>query len=135
MDLGYFIEDGNENKSKILVGVYGKVPPFKIQAVNLHSGNIEWSVEEMNAKMKDKFKPTSVTADTNGRIFVCDFGNGCIQIFSEKDGRYVGSLLKKGEQGLGFPKLIRWNKDRNILVVLYNVYHIQKLHVKVLKLS
>ena len=128
------IEDGNESKTQLVVGNYGRGPHYKIQAVNLQSGRKEWSVEETNAKRKDKFKPAAVTADNDGHVFVCDRGNACIQIFSVKDGRYLGPLLKKGEQGLGIPKLIRWNKDTKTLVVLHNIYHIQKLYIKILKL-
>ena len=127
------IEDGNEGKTQLVVGNYGRAPQYKINAVNLQSGKIEWSVKETSARMKDKFKPASVTADNDGHIFVCDRGNACIQILSVKNGRYLGPLLKKGEHGIGLPKLIRWNKDTKTLVVLHNIHHIQKLYIKVLK--
>ena len=98
------IEDGNESKTQIAVGNYGRAH-YKIQAVNLQSGRKEWSVEETNAKRKDKFKPAAVTADSNDHVFVCDRGNACNQIFSVKDGRYLGALTEVRGTRAGDPKV------------------------------
>ena len=98
------IEGGDDCKTQLLVGVYGRVPPYKIHIVNLQSGRIERSTEEMSAKMKDKFNPTGVTADNHG-IFVCDLGNRCIQIFFGKGWNIFRAPVKERGTRAGVAKV------------------------------
>ena len=63
-------------------------------------------------------RPKGVTTDGQGHVFVTDENNKCIQIFSA-GGKYVGVLLKEGQQGLGEPRRVRWNDATSSLVVAH----------------
>ena len=58
-----------------------------------------------------------VASNGCGCIFVCDWNNECIHMFSVKDGRYMGVVIKEGEQGLRKPREIRWCETTSLLVV------------------
>ena len=53
----------------------------------------------------EKFKPYGVATDQHGLLFVCDQGNACIQIFSVKDGKYLGTLIDKRGAGIRGTKM------------------------------
>ena len=79
-----------------------------IYCYDLNSGNIVWSAIGKPSGMSQQMKLSGVTTDGRGHLFVCDAGNVCIQMFSVSDGKYLGALLKAGEEELGTPHLIRW---------------------------
>ena len=62
-----------------------------------------------------------VTTDGQGHLFVCDYGNQCIQKFSV-DGVYKGALVTDRE--LGRPHQVAWCENTDSLVVLCQ----QKFH-------
>ena len=62
-----------------------------------------------------------IAADGHGRLFVCDFNNYVIQMFSVSDGQYLGCLIKEGEQSLGKPARISCCKMMPSLVVAHLV--------------
>ena len=57
--------------------------------------------------MENEMEAWGVTADGCGHLYVSDWANECIQMFTI-DGDYLGPVLKKGEQGLGTPGRILW---------------------------
>ena len=64
-----------------------------IQAYNSTTGQPKWSVQKKITS--GTFKSYSVTGDDNGRIFVADRINSCIQMFSASDGQYLGCVVIK----------------------------------------
>ena len=64
-------------------------------------------------------KAQGLTADENGRLFICDDNNKCVQMFNVADGRYLGTLIENGKQGLGDPVRIVWCSRMSSLVVIH----------------
>ena len=59
-----------------------------------------------------------ITADKHGRLFVGDEENKCIHIFSI-DGKFITTLLREGEQGLGELYHICWSEQLSGLIVAH----------------
>ena len=68
--------------------------------------------------MDQELDAGNIAADDHGTIFVCDVGNGCIQMFSVSDGIYLGCLIRKGDQGLGGPFMICRGKELSSFIVI-----------------
>ena len=103
----------------------------ELNAFNIENDKLEWCVKGKLPNNSEVFVPFSLTADGNGHIFVCDVGNRCIQMFST-NGRYMHALIKEGEQDIGMPMVINWNKTRSCLMVLHihsDLWHVNKLDV------
>ena len=109
-------------EKKLLLGSFGKTPE-RLKAIDFDSGTVEWTYENNSPGREKNFKPYGVATDQHGLLFVCDQGNACIQIFSVKDGKYLGPLITRGEPGLGEPKWIRWSKDTKSLIVSHKKDH------------
>ena len=119
-------------EKKLLIGSFGK-PPDRLEAIDIDSDKVEWTYENNSPDKDEKFKPYGVATDQHGLLFVCDQGNACIQIFSVKDGKYLGTLIESGEQGLGELKWIRWSKDTKSLIVSHKKDY-GKVNISVLQL-
>ena len=77
------------------------------------------------------FQATGVAVDDNGRLFVADTANECIQMFSAADGQYLGCLMKQGDQGLTWPNRLRWCDTSSSLIVAHHdgaKYFISDIH-------
>ena len=68
-----------------------------IHAYNSTTGQLKWSVQKKITS--GTFSSCGVAGDGNGRIFVANWTNHCIQMFSASNGLYLGCFLKKGDQG------------------------------------
>ena len=75
----------------------------------------EWSVTET---LFEPLSPQGLATDGKGQLYVCDWNNACIQMFSS-GGDYQGVLLRQGEQGLKKPWSVRWCTTKSLLVVLH----------------
>ena len=108
----------NVSKTQLLVGTFIKMAN-KIQAVNIQSDQIQWTFEGYMLRMKKELQPRGITSDDQEHLFVCDEANSCVQIFSVSNGKYLGTLLKKGDNSQGVPRGIRWHKESKYLTVSY----------------
>ena len=90
-----------------------------VQVYNLKTKQMEWSVEGRLPGMKKFLKAQGLTADDQGHLFVCDDNNKCVQMFNVVDGRYLGTLIKSGKQGLGGPIRIRWCSRISSFVIIH----------------
>ena len=79
---------------------------------------MEWCVKGIQPGMDKDLDAGNIAADNHGHIFVCDVGNGGIQMFSVSDGRYLGCLIRKGDQGVGGPFMICRGKDMSSFIVI-----------------
>ena len=77
-----------------------------VKAYNASTGAHVWSMEGEIPFSKNDLFARSITADEHGRLFVLDDRNKCIHVFSVK-GKYVTTLLRKGEQGIAELREIR----------------------------
>ena len=51
-----------------------------------------------------------VTTDRRGHLFVTDYNNECMQMFSTSDGKYLGSLMKDSE-AIGGIFSVQWSAE------------------------
>ena len=106
-----------------------------IHAYNSTTGQLKWSVQKKIPS--GTFNSYGVAGDGNGRLFVADYNNKCIQMFTASNGRllvtdynnkciqmfsasngqYLGCFMKQGDQGLGVIWSIRWCVSTSSLVV------------------
>ena len=98
---------------------------------NLKTGNIEWGV-----KGGSRPSPTSqpmilcgLTTDGRGRLFVCDSGNSCIQMFSIPDGKYLDALVRAGGEELGILHLVSLCKESSSLIVTHKLSEVWRVSV------
>ena len=93
----------------------------RIIAHNVDNGIIQWQTGDKLPGMEHPLEVGGIAADGRGHLFVCDFNNNAIQMFSVSDGQYLGCLNKEGEQSLGKPARISCCKMTSSLVVAHLV--------------
>ena len=93
----------------------------RIIAHNVEDGIIQWQAGDKLPGMEHPLDVRGIAADGRGHLFVCDFNNYAIQMFSVSDGQYLGCLIKEGEQSLGKPARISSCKMTSSLVVAHLV--------------
>ena len=89
-----------------------------VRVYNTSSRRLEWSVNGMLPGMDKVLDVMRITADEDGHVFVLDFNNNCIHMFTV-NGKYITTLLREGEEGLGQMKVIRWSEGLSALIVLH----------------
>ena len=77
-------------------------------------GRLEWKNEGVIPGTELEMNACAVAADSHGRVFACDSGNRCIQLFSI-DGEYVGEVLWAEIRGT--PSAIKWYNDLSYLAI------------------
>ena len=100
-----------------------------MHAYNSTTGQLKWSAQKKIPS--GTFNSSGVTADGNGRIFVVDDTNKCIQMFSASDGQYLGCFMNKGDQGLRDVIRLRWCVSTSSLVAAHKngtKYFISDIH-------
>ena len=105
-----------ENETLLIVISYDRNE--LIHAFNSSTGQPKWSVQKKIPS--GTFNSSGVAGDGNGRFFVADATNKCIQMFSASDGQYLGCFMKPGDQGLGILYRLRWCEATSSLVVAYH---------------
>ena len=107
------VRNGSE---ELIIGINSQ----GIHCYSTTTKSLKWSVEGQLQGMQQALFAEGVT-EGYGHLFVCDgpIGNSCIQMFSVSDGRYLGCLIKEGEQGLGVPHGICWNSASHSFVVAH----------------
>ena len=91
-------------------------------AYNTESSEKIWEIEWQHDKKVPDFENKiigGITTDYRGHVFVCDIKSSCVHAYSTKDGSDLGSIIAKGQQGLGQPCLIGWNSCTSSLIVAH----------------
>ena len=103
----------NEQNKNLLI--IASVEMNGIEAYNTDSGSLEWKGEIPG------MQKCGVTSDGHGHIFVCGEtrANNSIHMLSASDGKYQGSLIGEGEQGLGVPLRVVWSEPTSSLIVTH----------------
>ena len=83
------------------------------------SDQLDWNVKGRLTGMKKDVSLWGVTSDGHGHLLLCDTENRCIQMLSLIDGRYMGDVLREGEQGLGQPWRIHWCTKTAICYIVH----------------
>ena len=73
------------------------------------------------SRMEKDLDALGLAYDGRDHLFVSDCyqGNKCIQMFSFPDGKYLGCLIREGEQGLGLPTFLCWCEAMSSLVIVH----------------
>ena len=104
-----------ESEKETLLIVISYYANELIYAFNSITGELKWSAPKKTSN--GPFCSQSVTGDGNGRLYVTDATNNCIQMFSASDGQYLGYFIKQGDQGLGNLHRLQWSETSSSLVV------------------
>ena len=91
----------------------------RIYVYNTATDEVVWSAWRKQKQMDKKMEPHGVTTDGHGHLFVCDWNNGCIHLFHITKSKYLGPVMREGEQGLGVPYRVEWCEATSSLVVAY----------------
>ena len=91
---------------------------LSVKAFNMDTKEIAWSIRGWIPLSKKHLDARGITADKHNRLFVGDEENKCIHIFSI-DGKFVTTLLREGEQGLGELNNICWSEELSGLIVVH----------------
>ena len=93
----------------------------RIIAHNVENGIIQWQTGDNLPGMAHPLDVRGIAVGGRGHLFVCDFNNYAIQMFSVSDGQYLGCLIKEGDQSFGKPARISCCKMTSSLVVAHLV--------------
>ena len=91
---------------------------YRIFAYNTNSGEVAWRINDKTKGMQRNKNPDGVTWDGEAHLFLPDTKRALIHVCSV-DGKYMGCLIKEGEQGLGVPGCIRWCNNTSSLIVAH----------------
>ena len=89
-----------------------------VVAIEMLSGNVRWrcGVKEMGAR----FAPVSVCTDREHFVYVCDFGQSVIYMFSPEDGALISTVLTGQQHGIASPCCLRTPNDYLYITHLNN---------------
>ena len=101
--------------------------PQGIRAFNADTNSLEWE-REIHGMEK-----SGVASDGCGHLFVCDISNKRVHMLSISDGKYLGCLIKEGDQGLGVPLFATWSEETCSLLIAHKKEN--KRFISVIKLQ
>ena len=106
-----------------------------VYAYNAERDEKVWEADGELPGMEYSLEATGVTTDNRGHLFVADYANNCIQMFSVSDGQYLGCVMKS-EETYGIKK-IGWCEKTSSLVCLSGfeglyVFYIVEINVQYL---
>ena len=114
----------------------GTTSEFGVFSYNTRSGQLIWRAQGKLEGMNMEMDAGGVTTDGHGHLFVCDYNNQCIQMFSI-NGVYEGALLLDTE--LGRPHWVAWCENSDSLIVLcqqkYYTSSVAKVNLYVIKIT
>ena len=84
-------------------------------AYDLVSGKMSWKIAQSNS-----MNAKGVTSDGCGHLFVCNDKNMSLEMYSVSKGKYLGCLIKNGEQGLGELWRVTWCNPKSSLIGAYD---------------
>ncbi len=99
-----------------------------VTAFDLATGDSVWSVEGQFPGMEYDLDAVGVTTDLRGHVFLSDWNNHCVQVFSP-EGTYLGPVMRRERPRC---ERIHWNEATSSLVAQCNkndLYDIRVLKV------
>ena len=85
-----------------------------LYAYDLVLGELNWKVKLIDWTSRGA---RGVTSDGRGHLFVCDDKSRSVELYSVSDGKHLGCLISKGEQGLGGLARVTWCETKSSLIV------------------
>ena len=89
-----------------------------IFAYNTETNKLLWRISGSLTGMVKAIGVEGITTDGQGRLFVSDYQNKCIQMFS-LDGVYIKAIIQGQIQSLYQPVQIRWCNNISSLIVTH----------------
>ena len=105
-----YVQNGGKEFLIIAAGREG------VFAYNTLLDKLEWKLDGTLPGMEKDIAACRVATDGLGQLFVADYDNRCIQMFSVSDGSYLRCLVVKGAKSLGRPDKIRYCKKSSRLL-------------------
>ena len=93
---------------------------------------LQWKVDGTPPGMEKDIAAYGVTTDGRGHLFVADYDNQCIHMYSMACGSYIRSLLK-GTKSFGHPDKICWCEKSSRLLSL--CWWKGKWHLKIISVE
>ena len=109
--------------SKRLLVVYSKEI---VQMYDGESDTLLWELKDRFPGMVNYTHTTSLATDAYV-LFLCDGGNACIHAVRLSSGDYICCLIREGEQGMGFPRSITYERFRKCLHIHHEKGGVQYL--------
>ena len=131
-----FVQDGD--KQLLIVTVTDEYNESgdtdEIFAYNTETDKLEWTFCGKVPGMEKKMIAYGVTTDGRGHLFVGNYENNCILMFSVSDGQHLGCLLKDVETFKN-PNKIYWCEETSSLIATECDEDIDKYLVKVISVK
>ena len=89
-----------------------------VEAYNITTEELVWDVIRSIPLNEKPIFARSIDTDNHGRLFVLNEQNKCIHIFSVV-GKFITTLLRKGERGVGELRKIRWSESLSGPIVVH----------------
>ena len=102
----------------------------KMMAVDIRSGMFQWQASEYIPNKQYPLRAWSVTADDNGHLFVQDWNNDCIHLYSY-DGKFVKTLLEEEAYDMEITRRIRWCEKSSSLIVVHSENERQQYYISI----
>ena len=121
-----FVHDGDKQLLIIAVDSDG------LFAYNTETNKLEWKMNRKQLEIENEMLFHGVTMDGRGHLFVTDYNNKCVQMFSASDGHYLGRLMK-GVETLFKPAGVYWTAETSSLVaacILQGKWHLQCINIQ-----
>ena len=96
---------------------------------NAETDKLEWEMDGEVTGVEEIVHGAGVTTDERGHLFVADYNNECIHMFSTSEGQYLGRLIKT----LGNPGRVHWNTETSSLLAacfLQGKWHLQLINIQ-----
>ena len=90
-----------------------------LTAYNTNTKKLVWSKEGKLRETEDIIDIRGITTDRLGHLFACDENSQCLHVFCV-DGKYIKTLLRGEELGLGQLTHIRWSEGLLGLIVAHH---------------
>ena len=91
-----------------------------VKAYDMKKRSCVWTISGQLPRMQHPLNATHICTDGAGHIFVVDSDNGCVHMFTT-EGRFISSIVKKGDYGIENPQFVSWSSEEKILVLLHEV--------------
>ena len=98
-----------------------------IHSYDAQTKDLIWKSRGKLPQMQSPLDATGITSDRRGHLYVCDYTNQRIHMFSVVNGRYMG-VLGQGKLK-GAPWKIQWWEETSSLVIIH--YSQGKWHISV----
>ena len=99
-----------------------------MSAYNMEKKKCLWTISGHLPGMQKPLNPASICTDGSGNLYVADSGNYCVHMFTT-EGKFISTVLQKGDLGIGRPLFVRWSNEDQILVLLHELQNTSDMPV------